>query len=74
MDGPDSDHYGPTPGLARLEGTGITSWQSLTSGVILPMTYVELPDDCDIDTGTRCCGRTAALLVRDETGCVVVAT
>ena len=37
MDGSDSEHYAPTPGLEltlrRLEGTWITSWQSLTSGV-----------------------------------------
>ena len=49
--------------LRRLEGTRITSWQSLTSDVytsmqsLFPKTFVELPDYDDLDTRTRCCGR-----------------
>ena len=73
MDGPECEHYAPIPGLDLVKGVlshAAAAGKSKDHVVAvvdvrrtyfcagpLPKTFVELPDDFDIDTRTRCCGR-----------------
>ena len=73
MDGPDCEHYAPTPGLDLVKGVlshAAAAGKSKDHVVAvvdvrrayfyaepLPKTFVELPDYFDIDTRTRCCGK-----------------
>ena len=73
MDGPDSEHDGPTPGLELMKGVlnhaaaagknkdhivaVVDVRRAYFFAEPLPKTFVELPDHCDLDTQTRCCGR-----------------
>ena len=90
MDGPDCEHYAPTPGLDLVKGVlghAAAAGKSKDHVVAvvdvrrayfyaepLPKTFVELPDYFDIDTRTRCCGRLRRVPVRNKTSCKVVAT
>ena len=72
-DGPDCEHHAPTPGLDLVKGAlshaaaagrnndHIVAVVDIRRVYIyaepLPKTFVELPDYCDLDTRTRCCGR-----------------
>ena len=65
MDGPDCEHYAPTPGLDLVKGVlshAAAAGKSKDHVVRqacepLPKTCVELLDYFDIDTRTRCWGR-----------------
>ena len=66
MDGPDCEHYAPTPGLDLAAAAGKSNDHVVAVVDVrrayfyaepLPKTFVELPDYFDIDTRTRCCGR-----------------
>ena len=73
MDGLDCKHYALTPGLELVKGVlshAVTAGRNKDHIVavvdvrrayfytgLLPKTFVELPDNYDLDTRTRCCGR-----------------
>ena len=66
MDRPDCEHYAPTPGLSHAAAAGkikdhvvavVDVRRAYFYAGPLPKTFVELPDNFDIDTRTRCCGR-----------------
>ena len=80
MDGPDSEHDAPTPGLELVKGVlshaaagrkKITLWQSLTSGVHTSVQTLSQrrSSNCLTTTSDKMLRKTEALLVRDETGC-----
>ena len=72
-DGPDCEHHAPTPGLDLVKGVlshaaaagrnndhivaVVDVRRAYFYAEPLPKTFVELPDYCDLDTRTRCCGR-----------------
>ena len=72
MDGPDCEHYAPTPGLELVKGVlshaaaagrnkdhvvaVVDVRRAYFYAKPIPKTFVELPD-YDLDTQTRCCGR-----------------
>ena len=73
MDGPDCEHYAPTPGLELVKGVlshvaaagrdkdHVVAVVDIRCAYVhaepLPKTFVELPHYYDLDTLTRCCGR-----------------
>ena len=73
MDGPDCEHYPPTPGLELVKGVlshaaaagrnkdhivaVVDVRRAYFYAEPLPKTFVELPDCYDLDTRTRWCGR-----------------
>ena len=73
MDDPDCGHCAPTPGLELVKGVlshGAAAGRNKDHIVAvcdvrraylyaepLPKTFVELPDDYDLDTQTGCCER-----------------
>ena len=73
MDGPDCEHYAPTPGLELVKGVlshaaaagrnkdhvvaVVDVRRAYFYAEPLAKTFVELPDYYDLDTQTRCCGR-----------------
>ena len=81
-DGPDCEHYAPTPGLDLVKGVlnhAVAAGNSKDHVVAvvdvrrayffaepLPKTFVELPDHFDIGTRTRCCGRLRRCLCQDK--------
>ena len=88
MDGPDCEHYAPTPGLELVKGAlSHAAAAGRNKGHIvavvdvrrayfcaepLPKTFVEPPDHYDLDTWTRWCGRLRRCLY--ETDRLQVAT
>ena len=73
MDGRGSEHCVPTPGMELIKGVlshapaagrnkdhivaVVDVRRAYFFAEPLPKTFVELPDHCDLDTRTRCCGR-----------------
>ena len=73
MDGPDGEHYAPTPGLELVKGVlshaaaagrnkdhivaVVDVRRTYFCAELFPKTFVELPDCNDLDTRTRWCGR-----------------
>ena len=90
MDGPDCEHYAPTPGLDLVKGvlSHVAAAGKSKDHVVavvdvrrayfyaepLPKTFVELPDYFDIDTLDKMLREIETVPVRNKTSCKVVAT